>query len=97
MSMMDKTKRNIVKTIIDGIKDAQMQLDYACDAKEAGNQPMMMAHLEEAKRRLSGVADWKKRMGDMPEHGRDTEMEAILWEQYDKWHDDISAKINSWK
>lgn len=48
----------IAKTIMDGIKDAEMQYDYAVAASELGKVEIASRHIEEAKKRLIGVREW---------------------------------------
>lgn len=51
----------ICRTVLDGIKDSEMQIDYAENAKESGNMELAQFHLEEAKKRLSGAKEWYDR------------------------------------
>ena len=48
----------IAKTVMDGIKDAEMQYEYAQNASDAGKADIAMRHIEEAKKRLIGVKEW---------------------------------------
>lgn len=48
----------IAKTIMDGIKDAEMQYEYAVAASELGKPDISGRHIEEAKKRLIGVKEW---------------------------------------
>lgn len=48
----------VVKTIMDGLKDARLQLDWAVEAHRTGEPELARMHLEEARKRLAGVKDW---------------------------------------
>ena len=65
---MDKEiLQSIARTAMDGVKDAQMQYEYAEKAAEHGNHEAAMFHIEEAKRRLEGAKTWYDR--GMKMHG----------------------------
>lgn len=51
----------ICRTVLDGIKDSEMQIDWAEAARERGNTELAQLHLEEAKKRLSGAKEWYER------------------------------------
>ena len=48
----------IARTVLDGIRDAEMQYGYAEKARESGKADIAIRHNEEAKRRLQGVKEW---------------------------------------
>lgn len=87
----------ITKTIIDGLKDAQMQYDYAVAAKKHGDTTVAKLHLDEATRRLSGVGEWKKRLQDFIDKQSDDTVESILWEYYDDWKEKLHRCISEFK
>lgn len=95
--MDNRIYKGIVKTIVDGIKDAQMQYDYAVAAKDDGEQNLAKLHLDEASRRLSGVSDWRKRLEEMTGRKTENQMEKILWEYYDDWKDKLYRRITEFK
>lgn len=51
--------RCIAKTIMDGIKDTFMQIDYAERAKEAGEHELVQMHRQEASSRYEALKRWK--------------------------------------
>lgn len=73
----------IGKTIMDGCKDASQQYDFAIAAKNAGDQEIAIKHIEEAKRRLSGVKEWY-----------DIGMRYIATEKQGSIAEDIMALLN---
>ena len=86
--------KGLAKTIIDGIKDAQMQLDYAEEAREHGECEIAHRHLNEAHERLNGVKEWyefaeakmgKHHDGDMAYHAME--------EHYRDWARKIRERI----
>lgn len=50
----------IAKTIMDGIKDTFMQIEYAERAKEAGEHELMQMHRQEATSRFEALKRWKE-------------------------------------
>lgn len=97
--MMEREQlKGIARTIADGTKDAQMQLEYARAAKSAGVKELAQNHLMEAERRLAGVAEWKKveaAMAGDPKQ-RDPAYE-VMQEHYDEWCDRIKREIEAMK
>lgn len=59
-----KVVDGMVRTVSDGLKDAWMQLEWAEEAKEAGEHEAAMLHLEEAKQRVARLGEWQKRAMD---------------------------------
>lgn len=58
---MYKIVEGMVRTVSDGLKDAWMQLEWAEEAREAGEPEAAMLHLDEAKQRLSRLGEWHKK------------------------------------
>lgn len=56
--MMKDCMSGVCRTVLDNIKDADMQMDWAESAKERGNHDLAQYHAEEAKKRLAGVKEW---------------------------------------
>lgn len=50
--------KGVIKTITDGLKDSKMQLEWAAEARRIGEPELAHMHLEEARKRLSGVKEW---------------------------------------
>lgn len=55
----------IIAVIDDGIKDAHMQIDWACDAKEDGERDTAAMFHSEATKRLTGAKDWYEKCREM--------------------------------
>lgn len=51
----------ICRTVLDGIKDSEMQIDWAEAARDRGSAEIAQLHLEEAKKRLAGAKEWYER------------------------------------
>lgn len=86
--------RGVAKTIIDGLKDAQMQCDYAKRAKEEGNEALSMLHKQEAEMRLKGVREWyekAKQMGLIPEEMHPAE--EVLIEHHKGWYHSLKERM----
>jgi hypothetical protein len=92
--MKNETLKNMVKTIVDGLKDTQMQYEYAVEAKEHGDQGIAAAHLAEAKKRISGVQEW---WGHADTMGSSDPMYAMLMEYYREWCHKLKRDIEEFK
>ena len=51
----------VTKTIMVGLKDAQMQCEYAEKAEKHGDHELAALHRAEAEDRLDGVHEWYRR------------------------------------
>lgn len=60
----------LVRTMLDGLKDASMQYEWTQSAHRAGDKQLATLHHNEAIKRLNGVKEWyekaKGMMGDKP-------------------------------
>lgn len=59
--------RHMTKVVLDGLKDAEMQIGYAHEAMEAGDHEAAMLFRDEAEKRLDKAEEWYERMHR--EHG----------------------------
>lgn len=90
--------RGIAKTIIDGIKDAQMQLDWACMAKKEGEMELAHLHIEEAKKRLDGVKQWYEyATAKMGKHHEDDAAYEAMEDHYRDWARKIRERVSEFK
>lgn len=96
--MHDEVVRNIVKTIVDGIKDAQMQYEYACDAKKAGEASIAKSHIDDASKRLDGVQAWYHKAEEMgaAKEKDGAVADALTW-HYKDWYRMLKAKVAEFK
>lgn len=94
---MDKEiLQSIARTAMDGVKDAQMQYEYAEKAAEHGNHEAAMFHIEEAKRRLEGAKTWYDR--GMKMHGDHVDPLAdMMMDHYRAWYRDLHERITNLK
>lgn len=74
---MYKIVDGMVRTVSDGLKDAWMQLEWAEEAKEAGDHEAAMLHLEEAKQRAARLTEWHKRATECVSRNMEKLMAAI--------------------
>lgn len=79
------------KTMTDGLKDAQMQYEYAEHAKEHGDMEMAAKHISEAHKRLSGVTEWLALL-DESEESKQPLTRALL-NHYKHWHKDLLERV----
>ena len=93
--MNHENMRGIVKTITDGIKDANMQYDWAEEAKKNGKTELAHLHIAEAKKRLDGVKEWYDKAMAMFPNSDPTELEEIFICHYKKWYHDVRDKVES--
>lgn len=86
----------IAKTIMDGLKDAEAQYEYARTANESGKHDLALRHIEEAKKRLAGVKEWydfgTKMLGDKPES-----IVGVFMELFLQWHRGVVDKLATFK
>lgn len=87
--------KGIVKTIIDGLKDANMQYDWAVDTKALGNTELSHLHISEAKKRLEGAKEWYNQAKAMFPQSEPTELEEFLMRHYKDWYRDLKEKIET--
>ena len=99
--MTETLIKGVVKTIIDGIKDAQMQYEYAEIAMKHGDKAFASLHINEAHKRLMGVCEWYKKAKDViGEHGDDDEDDIItdvLVNEYKDWYYNLKQRVESMK
>ncbi|MBQ8551740.1 MAG: hypothetical protein IJ428_02880 [Clostridia bacterium] len=86
----------IAKTVTDSLRDADMQYTYAKVACDEGKNDIGIRHIEEAKRRLTGVKEWHdvgvKIMGDNSDPLAGVFLELIM-----QWHRELAEKIATFK
>ena len=79
------------RTVTDGLKDAQMQYEYAEHAMEQGDREMSAKHIAEAHKRLSGVTEWFAIL-DESEESKQPLARALL-NHYKSWHKDLWERV----
>ena len=86
--MMRDCMSGVCRTVLDNIKDADMQMDWAESAKERGNHELAQYHVEEAKKRLQTAKEWYDRGVKM--HGGEKMeplTEALIEREKDHYHE----------
>ena len=99
--MTEALVKGVVKTIIDGVKDAQMQFEYAEIAHKHGDKTFASLHINEAHKRLIGVCEWyKKAKETFHMDGDDDEDDIItdvLVDNYKDWYYNLKQRVESMK
>ena len=93
--MMRDCISGVCRTVIDNIKDADMQMDWAESAKERGNHELAQYHVEEAKKRLQTAKEWYDRGVKM--HGGEKMeplTEALIEREKDHYHEVLNRAAN---
>lgn len=92
--MKNEMLKNVTRTIIDGLKDTQMQYEYAEEAHEHGEMALAKAHIDEAMKRMNGVQEWWKHADSM---GGNDPMYLMLMEYYRDWCKKLRHEIEEFK
>jgi hypothetical protein len=79
------------RTVTDGLKDAQMQYEYAVSARDHGDHETAVRHISEAHKRLGGVSEWMELL-DESEDAK-TPLCRVLLNHYKHWHKDLMEKV----
>lgn len=78
--MSDNEKiAGVIAVIDDGIKDAQMQMDWACAAKDDGDREAAAMFQNEAMKRLTGAREWCDKCREMMEDPGNAETVAKVF------------------
>ena len=95
--MNDMHMKGLVRTMLDGLKDASMQYEWAMTAHKAGNKELASLHHNEATKRLNGVKEWydkaKPMMGDKPMEPITEELKCYFVD----WYHDLLGKVTAMK
>lgn len=96
--MIKDCMSGVCRTVLDNIKDADMQLDWAEAAKERGNHELAQYHAEEAKSRLRTAKEWYDRGVKMHEQSGGGKMdpltEALIERERDHYHEIMNRAAN---
>lgn len=99
--MTETLIKGVVKTIIDGIKDAQMQYEYAEIAMKHDDKAFASLHINEAHKRLMGVCEWYKKAKEAFDmNGDDDEddmLTDVLVDEYKDWYFNLKQRVESMK
>lgn len=95
--MTETLIKGMVKTIIDGIKDAQMQCEYADEAMEHGEKQLYDLHMAELKKRLSGVEEWYKKANELFPNKERSPVLDIFTKEYKDWYQKLKHKAETYK
>lgn len=96
--MIKDCMSGVCRTVLDNIKDADMQLDWAEAAKERGNHELAQYHAEEAKSRLRTAKEWYDRGVKMHEQSGGSKMEplteALIEREREHYHEIMNRAAN---
>jgi hypothetical protein len=96
--MIKDCMSGVCRTVLDNIKDADMQLDWAEAAKERGNHELAQFHAEEAKSRLRTAKEWYDRGVKMHEQSGGGKMdpltEALIEREREHYHEIMNRAAN---
>lgn len=96
--MVKDCMSGVCRTVLDNIKDADMQLDWAESAKERGNIELAQYHAEEAKNRLRTAKEWYDRGMKMHEQSGGGKMEplteALIEREREHYHEIMNRAAN---
>lgn len=96
--MIKDCMSGVCRTVLDNIKDADMQLDWAEAAKERGNHELAQYHADEAKNRLRTAKEWYDRGVKMHEQSGGGKMdpltEALIEREREHYHEIMNRAAN---
>ena len=91
--MNEMHMKGLVRTMLDGLKDASMQYEWAMNAHRAGDKELASLHHNEAMKRLNGVKEWyEKAKGMMGDKMLDP-IGEILKCYFVDWYHDLLGKV----
>lgn len=93
--MTYESMKGIIKTITDGLKDANYHIEWAEEAKEHGEHELAMLHITEAKKRLDGAKEWYDKAKSMHSAEKHTDLEEILMCHYKHWYHELREDVES--
>jgi hypothetical protein len=95
--MAEKNIEGLIRTMLDGLKDASMQYEWAQSAHRAGDKEIAALHHGEAMERLNGVKKWYEKaralMGDKPLDP----IGEVLKNYFVNWYHDLLGKVTAMK
>ena len=94
--MKEHLMHGIARTMMDGVKDAKMQLEYAEEAKEHGDHELAAHHLEEAHNRLAGAKAWHERARKHID-GHSDPFIKVFDEEWCEWYHDVERELSAFK
>lgn len=94
--MHEALMHGIVRTMTDGVRDANMQYDYAVEAKEHGDHELAAHHIEEARARISGAKAWHERARKHTE-GHTDPIIKVMDDEWCAWYHMVEKNISEFK
>ena len=93
---MKEVLKGIIRTAMDSLKDAEMQIGYAEGAKAEAKTDIALRHIEEAKRRLQGVKEWYD-IGMKMSGNEVNPVSDMLMEYHKRLYRDLVDKVATFK
>lgn len=95
--MNEMNIKGMVRTMLDGLKDASMQYEWAINAHKAGDKELAALHHAEAGKRLAGVKEWYGKAETMIGSKNMDPIGEMLKSYFVDWYHDLNAKVTSMK
>ena len=95
--MAEKNIEGLIRTMLDGLKDASMQYEWAMNAHRAGDKELTALHHSEAMKRLNGVKEWYEKSKSMMGDKTLDPIGEVLKCYFVDWYHDLNAKVAAMK
>lgn len=95
--MNDMIMKGMIRTMLDGLKDASMQYEWAMNAHRAGDKELAALHHGEAMKRLNGVKEWYGKAEAMMGAKALDPIGECLKNYFIDWYHDLNAKVTAMK
>lgn len=95
--MNEMNIKGMIRTMLDGLKDASMQYEWAQSAHRAGDKELAALHHAEAGKRLSGVKEWYEKGKSIMGDKQLDPVGEVLKCYFVDWYHDLNAKVTAMK
>lgn len=95
--MHDMHIKGLVRTMLDGLKDASMQYEWAVNAHRGGDKELAELHHSEAMKRLNGVKEWYGKVESMMGAKTLDPIGEVLKCYFVDWYHDLNSKVTAMK
>jgi secreted Zn-dependent insulinase-like peptidase len=89
--------KGLVRTMLDGLKDASMQYEWAQSAHRSGDKKLASLHHGEAMKRLNGVKEWYEKSKSMMVDKQLDPIGDVLKSYFVDWYHDLLTKVTAMK
>lgn len=95
--MNEMNIKGMIRTMLDGLKDASMQYEWAQSAHRAGDKELAALHHAEAGKRLSGVKEWYEKGKSIMGDKQLDPVGEMLKCYFVDWYHDLLGKVAAMK